>query len=108
MSSVTLSLAKAHLRVDDSSEDELIQLYIDAAEAWFENYSGIKLASFDPVPGDIRKAICDLTAFYYMHREAVSFGDAIRLAPHGVMDAARNARKRWFGEPAPEDDDDEF
>jgi hypothetical protein len=88
------------MNVVGNADDELIQLYIDAAEAWFENYSGIKLASLDQVPGDIRKAICDLTAFYYMHREAVSFGDAMRLAPHGVMDAARNARERWFGEDA--------
>lgn len=100
MSIVTLSLAKAHIKIDHEREDELIQFYIDAAEAWFENYSGIKLSSLDPVPFDIRKAICDLTAFYYIHREAFSFGDAIRLAPSGLMDAARSARERWFGEDA--------
>lgn len=108
MSSVTLSLAKAHLNIDHSSDDELIQLYIDAAEAWFENHTGRKLANLSPVPADIRRAILLLTGFYYMHREAVSYGDAVRLAPYGVQAVANSYRERWFGEPAPGDDDDEF
>lgn len=98
MSSVTLSLAKAHLRVDDGSEDELIQLYIDAAEAWFEAQTGRKLADLAPVPADIRRAVLLLTGFYYMHREAASFGDAVRLAPYGVQSVANSYRERWFGE----------
>lgn len=98
MSCVTLSLAKAHLNIDHSADDELIQLYIDAAEAWFENHTGRKLAEIDPIPADIKLAMLNLVAFYYMQREAVSFGDAVRLAPYGVQAVANSYRERWFGE----------
>jgi uncharacterized phage protein (predicted DNA packaging) len=98
MSSVTLSLAKAHLNIDNSSDDELLQLYIDAAEAWFQAQTGRVLAEMQPIPADIKLAILKLVAFYYMQREAVSFGDAVRLAPYGVQAVANAYRERWFGE----------
>lgn len=37
---IDLELAKAHLRVDGSAEDALIQSYIDAAAAWVEGFTG--------------------------------------------------------------------
>lgn len=98
MSSVTLSLAKAHLNIDHSADDELIQLYIDAADSWFEAQTGRKPGDISPVPADIKLAMLKLVAFYYMHREAVSFGDAVRLAPYGVQAVANAYRTRWFGE----------
>lgn len=98
MSSVTLQLAKAHLNIDHSSDDDLLQLYIDASDDWFEKQTGRKLADFNPLPADIKLAVLKLVAFYYMHREAVSFGDAVRLAPYGVQSVANSHRKRWFGE----------
>ena len=100
MNSVTLSLAKAHLNIDHDTDDELIQLYIDAADAWFENQTGRKLADLSPIPADIRLAMLKLVAFYYMQREAVSFGDAVRLAPYGVQSVANAYREQWFGEDA--------
>ena len=98
MSSVTLSLAKSHLNIDHSADDELIQLYLDAADAWFEAQTGRVLAKMQPIPADIRLAVLKLVAFYYMQREAVSFGDAVRLAPYGVQSVANSYRERWFGE----------
>lgn len=98
MSSVTLSLAKAHLNIDHSGDDDLLQLYIDAAEDWFQGQTGRVLAEMQPVPADIRLAILKLVAFYYMQREAISFGDAVRLAPYGVQAVANSYRERWFGE----------
>lgn len=108
MSSVTLSLAKAHLNIDHTGDDELLQLYIDAADAWFETQTGRKLASLSPVPAEIKLAMLKLVAFYYMQREAVSFGDAVRLAPYGVQAVANAYRKQWFGEPEPEEVSDDF
>lgn len=35
---VTLTQAKDHLRVDQSTEDTLITLYIQAAEDWISNF----------------------------------------------------------------------
>lgn len=98
MSCVTLSLAKAQMNVDHSSDDELIQLHIDAAEAWFQAQTGRVLAEMEPVPADIKHAVLKLAAFYYMHREAVSFGDQVRLAPYSVQAVANSYRERWFGE----------
>lgn len=100
MSSVTLSLAKAHLNIDHSGDDELLQLYIDAAEAYLGNYIGKALADLGTVPADLKLAALRLVAFYYEHREAVSFGDAMRLAPYGVLSIANSYRDRWFGEDA--------
>jgi uncharacterized phage protein (predicted DNA packaging) len=98
MSSVTLSLAKAHLNIDQSGDDELLQLYIDAAEDWFQAQTGRVIAEIQPVPADIKLAILKLVAFYYMQREAVSFGHVARLAPYGVQAVANAYRERWFGE----------
>lgn len=100
MSSVTLSVAKAHLNLDHDRDDELIQLYIDAADAWFEAQTGQKLADLDPIPADIKLAVLKLAGFYYLQREAVAFGDAMRLAPYGVQAVASAYRKQWFGEDA--------
>lgn len=98
MASVTLSLAKAHLNIDHSSDDELLQLYADAAETYLGNYIGKPIADLDPVPADLKLAVLRLVSFYYEHREAVSFGDAMRLAPYGVLSIANAYRDRWFGE----------
>lgn len=98
MSSVTVSLAKSHMNVVANSDDELIQLYIDAAEAYLGNYIGKPIADLDPVPADLKLALLRLVAFYYENREAVSFGDAMRLAPYGVISIANSYRERWFGE----------
>lgn len=100
MSSVTLSLAKAHLNIDHPGDDELLQLYIDAAEAYLGNYIGKALADLGNVPADLKLAALRLVAFYYENREAVSFGDAMRLAPYGVISIASAYRDRWFGEDA--------
>lgn len=100
MSSVSLTLAKQHLNIDHANDDELIQLYIDAADAWFEAQTGRKTAEFEPIPADIKLAMLKLVGFYYMQREAVAFGDAMRLAPYGVQSVANSYRERWFGEDA--------
>ena len=98
MSIVSLSLAKAHMNIDGSTDDELIQLYLDAAEAWLGAYIGKNLETIDPFPADLKLAVLKLAAFYYEQREAVSFGVTMQIAPYGVISAADNYRERWFGE----------
>jgi uncharacterized phage protein (predicted DNA packaging) len=84
MSAVTLELAKAHMKVDGTAEDELISLYIEAAEQWAGNYIGKPIADFDPVPADIKIAILKLVAFYYEVRSLATFGLSVDMAPQGV------------------------
>lgn len=123
MSFVSLNLAKAHMNIYDFNDDELIQLYIDAAEAWLANYIGEPLgydpdwvgiyddagkpipppADYNPMPADLKLAVLKLVAFYYEQREAVSFGVSMQLAPYGVTNVADSYRKPWFGEEVPTD-----
>ncbi|MBX9452641.1 MAG: head-tail connector protein [Mesorhizobium sp.] len=108
MSIVTLSLAKAHMNIVGSDDDELIGVYIGAAEAWLGNYIGKPLADIDPLPDDLKLAVLKLTAFHYEMREAAGFGITMQLAPYGVTAIADSYRERWFGEPAPEAVSDDF
>ncbi|MGB3536868.1 MAG: head-tail connector protein [Mesorhizobium sp.] len=124
MSFVSLNLAKAHMNIYDFNDDDLIQLYIDAAEAWLGNYIGKPFAEFDPtptatdpetgdplplpadfnpLPPDLKLALLKLVAFYYEQREAVSFGVSMQLAPYGVTNAADSYRECFFGEEGPTD-----
>lgn len=98
MSIVTLPLAKAHMNIDGDADDELITLYLDAAETWLGNYIGLPLANLDPMPADLKLAVLKLVAFYYEQREAVAFGVTMMLAPYGVTVVADTYRERWFGE----------
>lgn len=38
MATVTLAQAKKHIRVTHSLEDDMIQMYMDAADDWIANY----------------------------------------------------------------------
>ncbi|UIJ96239.1 head-tail connector protein [Sinorhizobium meliloti] len=84
MSAVTLELAKAHMKVDGTAEDELIALYIDAAETWCGNYIGKPIADLNPVPADVKLAILKLVSFYFECRNIATFGLSMQLAPQNV------------------------
>ena len=65
MAIATLESAKQHLRIDPAVtvEDDLIQLYLDAAEDWIKNYLDDPLAGLitpdpdDPTTAYIPKAV---------------------------------------------------
>lgn len=103
MSIVTLPLAKAHMNVVSNDDDELISLYLGAAETWLGNYIGRPLSEFDPLPDDLKLAVLKQAAFYYEQREAVAFGVAMQIAPFGVLSIANSYREKWFGEEAAAD-----
>lgn len=98
MSIVNLPLAKAHMNIVGNDDDEIIQLYIDAAEQWISNYIGKPLDELDPFPGDLKLAILNQAAFYYEQREAVTFGVSMQIAPYGVTSICGSYRERWFGD----------
>ena len=97
MSIVTLQLAKAHLNLAGNDDDELISLYLDAAEAWLDNYIGEPIADMNPIPADLKLAVLKLASFYYEQREAITFGAAMQIVPYGVTSIANSYYKRWFG-----------
>lgn len=98
MSAVSLDLAKQHMQVDDAADDELIKLYIDAAETWCGNYIGKPVADLDPVPADIKLAILKLVAFYFEVRSLATFGLSVDMAPQGVTAILSSYREWWFGD----------
>ncbi|MCS3740231.1 head-tail connector protein [Rhizobium sp. BK661] len=98
MSTVALSLAKQHLNIDNSGDDELIQLYIDAAEGWLGNYIGKPFSAFETVPADLKLAVLKLVGFYYEQREAIALGISMQIAPYGVISVADSYREKWFGD----------
>lgn len=65
---VTLTEAKAFLRVTDDAEDDLIGLLIDAAQARVETATGLTLDTTSAAP--LRLAILMLVAYGFEHREA--------------------------------------
>ena len=98
MPSISLDLAKAHMKIDGNAEDELISLYIDGAEAWISNYIGKPLADLDPLPAEIKIAVLRLVSFYFECRNIATFGTSMQLAPLGVTSALGSHRERWFGD----------
>ena len=97
MSIVTVALAKSYASITGNDDDELLQLFIDAAETWLGNYIGKPLADFYPVPADLKRAVLTLVAFYYEQREAVAFGITGQMAPFGVTSIAESYRVSRFG-----------
>ena len=111
MSTVSLSLAKSYSNIAGTDDDELLTLFIDAAETWLANYMGKPLAEFDPVPADLKRAVLMLVSFYYEQREAVAYGIAGQMAPLGVLSIAESYRVSRFGvtlDPEPEAGEDDF
>jgi uncharacterized phage protein (predicted DNA packaging) len=98
VTAVSLDLAKAHMKVDGTAEDELITLYIDAAETWAANYIGKPLADFDPVPADIKHAVLKLVSYYYEVRSLATYGLSVDMAPQGVASILDSYREGWFGD----------
>ncbi|MBY3493874.1 head-tail connector protein [Rhizobium laguerreae] len=84
MTAVSLDLAKAHMKVDGTAEDELISLYLEAAETWCGNYIGKPIADLDPVPADVKLAILKLVSFYFEVRSLATYGLSVDTAPQGV------------------------
>ncbi|MNG32783.1 Phage gp6-like head-tail connector protein [compost metagenome] len=64
---MTLTEAKAHLRVTHNLEDALIQGYLDAALTHVANYLGDDLP--DPMPAPVEAAVLLLMADLYINRE---------------------------------------
>ena len=81
---LTLGDAKDHLRVDTADEDELIQLYTDAAVQACLTYCDLKLVPVGAEPSFRAAALLNLGDLYGS-REAVAAGQS-----YGVNPTAQN------------------
>lgn len=96
MSLVDVATAKQHLRVDESAEDALIQLYIDAAEAStveflnrnvYADQAALDAAAEVPpaepmvVNAAIKAAILLLVGHLFAHREEAAVGVSVAALP---------------------------
>jgi uncharacterized phage protein (predicted DNA packaging) len=88
-----LSLLRRQLNLCDSADDELLAVYIAAAEGWIVGQIGKELAAFDAVPGEITLATLQLAAHWYENREAVLVGIGANEIPFGVRDLIRPYRE---------------
>ena len=84
------------MKVDGTAEDELIALYIDAAEQWAGNYIGKAISDLDPVPADVKLAILRLVSFYFEFRNIATFGASTQLAPQHIAMILDSYREKWF------------
>lgn len=66
--SLTLAEARAFLRVPDASEDAVLTLLIDAAEARVAAAAGVALSATSPAP--LRLSVLTLVAHAYEHRDS--------------------------------------
>lgn len=87
MAVITLAEAKTYLRVDGSTEDELISRMISSSVATVENILRQPISSFNPLPDDIRTAILYTVAYLYEYRETADFDAMLKflraiLAPY--------------------------
>lgn len=64
---LTIAEVKQHLRVMHALEDDLIQIYLDAAHGHVAKFLGEDLPA--PIPDAIRAAVLLLTADLYVNRE---------------------------------------
>ncbi len=79
---VDLAQAKLHLRVTSSSEDAIIQAYINAAKAWIAKFITGEVDAVNP-PADLVAAQLLLIGHYYQNREA-SGTERLAEIPLGV------------------------
>lgn len=86
----TLDEAKAHLRVDHSDEDALIETYSDGAVAKVLQYCNLALVPDGAVPeANFKVAALIVLADFYANREPnMSDGSAVRQ----LIDPYRNLR----------------
>lgn len=96
---VSLTLAKLHMNVTHDAHDELIGLYIGAAERWIEHYIAKKLADFDPVPDDLQVAVLQLVALRYVFREAAALGSTPIVPPFDVISTLKSYNEHPFDVP---------
>jgi len=69
----SLAELKATLRIDDTDDDALLQLCLDATTTLIDKACGTESAQFSPVPAAVKLA-CELQATRLFKRKDAAFG----------------------------------
>lgn len=102
MPTVTVPELKAHLRLNDGSEDGLLTDFISAAETVFVNLTGRTLdddadTGFPSgIPSPVKLAVKLLSAHFYNVREAFT-EDRLEAMPFGFVSVCRQYATRYVG-----------
>lgn len=95
---VPLATIKLHLRVDDDTEDGLIELYAESALAWALWYcDNPTLEAIDSFPASFKAALLLLIGHSYANREAVVTGtiaSTLPMAVESLLWSSRSFRRR--------------
>lgn len=94
MAVVPITLAKQHLNIDHSGDDELIEHYLDVAQEWIVDFIGKPFP--EPAPATLKQAVMLLAAHYYENREGSLIGISANDLPFGVLDLIRPHREWSF------------
>ena len=100
-----IALMRKHLRVDHEDDDDLIELYAEAAldwALWYCDNPALKLVA--DFPASFKSALLLLLGHSYSTREAVVIGTITAVLPQGVESLLWRSRN-WRGvlDPSPED-----
>lgn len=94
---VPLATIKLHLRVDDDTEDALIELYAESALAWALWYcDNPKLVEVKDFPASFKAALLLLIGHSYANREAIVTGTIAAELPLAVESLLWSSRD-WYG-----------
>lgn len=69
MSILNIDLVKKHIKVDGNDEDTEIQLYLDAAEQYVNDYCDTKDEPFSAFPYPVQAAVLLIVGDLYENRE---------------------------------------
>lgn len=75
----SLDEVKNYLRVDGTSEDDLINRFIASAITTVENVLRHSLSDYETLPEDIHTAILYTVAYLYEYRETADFDAMIKF-----------------------------
>lgn len=67
-----ISLVKNYLRVDHNEDDTLIQLMIDSAKSYIQNYLNQPFETFEDIPVEFTLAALNLVSQWYENRAVSS------------------------------------
>ena len=93
MPKTSLALLKKQLNLDSSEDDELLLLYLGAAEQWIASYTGWGVFDGDPVETQAALMLC---AHWYSNREAAQSG-SLSSIPFSITELLASRREAFTG-----------